>query len=47
MTRSFMMSGGDSEEEDEDDMQRDDRNILDFELQPIVQLSSSQQQHKA
>jgi hypothetical protein len=46
MTRSFMMSGRDSEEEeDEDDMQRDDRNILDFELQPIVQLSS--QQHKA
>jgi hypothetical protein len=40
MTRSFMMSGGDSEEEDEDDMQRDDRNILDFELQPIVQLYS-------
>jgi hypothetical protein len=37
MTRSFMMSGRDSEEEeDEDDMQRDDRNILDFELQPIV-----------
>ena len=47
MTRSFMMSGRDSEEEEyEDDMQRDDRNILDFELQPIVQLSSSQQ-HKA
>jgi hypothetical protein len=41
-----MMSGRDSEEDDEDDMQRDDRNILDFELQPIVQLSSSQQ-HKA
>jgi hypothetical protein len=35
-----MMSGRDSEEDDEDDMQRDDRNILDFELQPIVQLSS-------
>ena len=47
MTRSFMMSGRDSEEEeDEDDMQRDDRKILDFELQPIVQLSSSQS-HKA
>ena len=37
MTRSFMMSGADSEEEeDEDEMQRDDRKILDFELQPIV-----------
>ena len=36
-----MIARGDSEEEDEDDMQRDDWNILDFELQPIFQLSSS------
>ena len=44
MTRSFMMTGGDSEEDDdEDDMHRDGRDLLDFELQPIVQLS---QQHK-
>jgi hypothetical protein len=39
-----MMTGGDSEEDDdEDDMHRDGRDLLDFELQPIVQLS---QQHK-
>jgi hypothetical protein len=39
-----MMTGGDSEDEDdEDDMHRDGRDLLDFELQPIVQLS---QQHK-
>jgi hypothetical protein len=38
-----MMTGGDSEDDDEDDMHRDGRDLLDFELQPIVQLS---QQHK-
>ena len=46
MTRSFMMTGGgDSEDdEDEDDLHRDGRDVLDFELQPIVQLSN--QQHR-
>ena len=46
MTRSFMMTGGgDSEEDDDedDDLHRDGRDLLDFELQPIVQLS---QQHR-
>jgi hypothetical protein len=47
MTRSFMMTGGGDSEEDEDeeddDLRRDGRDLLDFELQPIVQLS---QQHR-